>query len=333
MAVHDKITVDEYNSIQSGIEEVLGTGGNDFGYGQRVLSNQVTVSDRITINEYSALRYDIINAYRHIENQYPTGVDEKAAGDTVRFNAADEPVTYWNSVVNDIRNNRLTLVPSGQRASLNIGGDDYTQAWGYTGNEQTQVRGLQATIVCTWPTAEQARHFFNAGGFFEITSSRTGGTISPQNSDWTTLLNNVGAFRFSASTPSTGLNPNNGKNWFRLSNTLQKIYTLSGSSPYGDNEFEIYASSDVADNSNGSARRLELQLRWNDDHDPQGIPGSSPTPIPSDVVEEGPDKVDGTLRYDVVAYYASGLLVPASAGTFTVDTPTSFSAGNIAPQA
>lgn len=331
MAVYDKISKDDYNDIQADIAAIMGTGSVNRGYGQRVLSSPVTESDRVTVNEYSALRYDIINAYKHINNSNPSGVDDKVEGESIRFNASDEPVSYWNAVVSDIDNNRLTHVPSGQRASLNIGGDDYIDTWGYTGNEEPYNRGLQATIILEWPTAEQARHFWNAGAFVTITSSRNGGSITPQNSDWTTLLNNID-FEFSASSPSTGLNPNNGSNWFRCSNSFQKIYTLSGSSPYGSNEFEVWSRCDVADNSNGSAKRLELMLRWNDDHDPQGLPPSSPTPVPSDLNTEGPDYVDGTLRYDAVAYYASGLLTPGSAGAFTVQPPTVFIANSIVEQ-
>jgi hypothetical protein len=322
MAVYDKITVDEYNAIHNDINAIMGTGSGNTGYGQRVLSSPVTVSDRITINEWSALRYDIINAYRHIYNTNPTGVDDKTAGEKIKFNASTEPVTYWNSVVNDINTFRLTHVPSGQRATLSLPTKTWTDTWGYSGNELPNRPGLTATIALQWPTAEDARHFFNAGGYVEITTGRYGGSITPQNSDWSSLLSDVGAFRFSASSPNTDVNPNDGTNWFRCSNVSQKIYTLSGSSPYGANEFEVWASCDVADNTTGTGKRLELVLKWNDDHDPQGIPGTSPTPIPADVIEEGPDYVDGTLFYSTTLYYASGLLTPASAGTFEVQTPT-----------
>jgi hypothetical protein len=49
MAVNDgdNITAAQYNGLQSRIDQVLGTGSGDFGYGNSVSSSQVTVGNTV----------------------------------------------------------------------------------------------------------------------------------------------------------------------------------------------------------------------------------------------------------------------------------------------
>ena len=83
--INQKIRKVDYNSIQSDINTILGSGSSNFGYGQPVLSNQVSESNSVTINEYAALRFDIINAYKHLFNSLPPDVDTQTVGATIRF--------------------------------------------------------------------------------------------------------------------------------------------------------------------------------------------------------------------------------------------------------
>ena len=325
--VNQIINKDDYNDIQTVIENVMGTGSGTRGYGQSVLSSQVTESDVVTVNEYAALRYDIINAYKHINNGTPSDVDAKVLGEKIRYDALPpnaEPVNYWLSVVNSIDATRQTLAPSGQRVSVNHtpSPKEFTGAWGASSPVGSNPQ-LYCRVTCTWTTSESARHFFNAGSSLQFTSSRTGGSTTAQNTSWTTLLSTAGTRVFSGITPGTGTTPADGQNYFRLTNVAQVWSQVTASSPYALNEWTIYCKTNdgVTDNSAGTSGSIVFDIYWNDNHFPLGGDAATGTPTqPS--LGYGPDTVDGTVSLTVQTVKASGVLEPVGSGNFEVETPT-----------
>lgn len=308
--VNTKILASDFNQVQSLIGSVMGTGSGQSGYGQAYLSSQVTTSTHVSINEYAALRYDIINAYKHLYNTTPSNVDEQVEGGTIRYDAANAPISYWTSIATTIYNNRRNLAVAGQRGTRNFGTEQ--QTWpGSLGDNWSN--SLYCIVTCTWTTSEQARYFFNAGGSIEFTSSRTGGSASAQNTSWTSMLSTAGSRQFAGNYPGSDTEPNDGANYFRLSNVRQVWSTVTASSPYSLNDWTIYARTldGVIDNSTGSSRSIEFYVVWNDDHAALGGAGGF-----------GPDAVDGTLSLTVQGTYATGVLEPAGFGNFTVEIPT-----------
>jgi hypothetical protein len=311
--VNQKISKGDYNSIQTLIDDILGTGSGTFGYGQPVLSSQVTESNSVTVNEYAALRYDIINAYKHIFNAVPSDVDDQTIGATIRFDSAPPdaaPISYWESVANSINAQKQTLAVSGQRVTVNHGTETFSSAWGSNTNPQ-----LLCQVDVSWATSEEARFFFNAGGSIQFTSSRTGGSTNDQNTSWTTLLSTAGTRIFSATTPGTGTSPSNGQNWFRARNTADTWSNVTASSPYALNEWTITVQTNdtpaVSDNSSGISSKLRFMVYWNDNHIALG-----------GVDGFGPDTVDGTIALTVQSVKASGVLEPTGSGNFEITTPT-----------
>ena len=319
--VNQKIDKDDFNAIQADIEQILGIGSANYGYGQSVLSNQVTVSDTVTINEYAALRYDIINAYTHLNNSAPSNVDDQQLGSTIKYNLVDAPINYWVSVVNSIEGNRLAPAVIGQRRTVNEG--TVAETWpGPLGTEWTD--SLYAIVTVEFTNSEQARFFFNAGGSIDFTSSRTGGSTTQQNTTWSTMLSTAGTRSFGGNFPGTGLEPNDGTNYFRLSNVRQIWSTVTASSPYALNDWTINSrtidSPAVTDNSAGASKKIEFYILWNDDHEALGGPSATGSPVQPGGF--GPDAVDGTLSYTVVTTVPTGVLEPSGAGNFTIEAPT-----------
>mgnify|MGYP003351249917 CR=1 FL=1 len=66
-----QIIANDYNAIQSKIANVLGVGSQDFGYGQVVQSSQVARDIKITVDQWNALRNDLLKARQH-----QTGINE-----------------------------------------------------------------------------------------------------------------------------------------------------------------------------------------------------------------------------------------------------------------
>jgi hypothetical protein len=138
----------------------------------------------------------------------------------------------------------------------------------------------------------------------------------------------------------------NGQNWYRLTSSFQEWYTTSSSTPYGSNNYKIYARTpSVADNSGGAAASAEFLIEFNDGYvDPGVAPGSSfptGTPVGSGTAGGGVqtatpadfppgDSVDGTFTTSVSYLYATGVLEPPGTGNFTVTQP-SITFGGIAP--
>lgn len=308
--VNQKISKVDYNAIQSDVNNILGTGSVDFGYGQPILSSQVTESNSVTVNEYAALRFDIINAYKHIYNATPPDVDAQTIGASIRFDSAPPnaaPISYWQSVVTSMSSQRKTLAVSGQRVTTNHGTNNFTSTWG-----SSTVPQLTCQVDVEWATSEQARFFFNSGGSIQFTSSRSGGATSAQNTSWTTLLSTAGTRTFSATTPGTGLTPANGQNWFRLRNFGDTWSSVSASSPYALNVWSITCETNdsptVSSNNTGTSRKLKFMVYWVDNHAPLG---GSPA-----------DNVDGTISLTVQSVKASGVLEPTGSGNFEITTPT-----------
>ena len=54
--VNQKIRKVDYNSVQSDIDTILGTGSGNFGYGQPILSQQVDESNSVTIDDKRDIR-------------------------------------------------------------------------------------------------------------------------------------------------------------------------------------------------------------------------------------------------------------------------------------
>jgi hypothetical protein len=319
-AVNSKILQADYNDIRNKMVSILGSGSGNFGWGQqaRINSSAVAEGNKVTINEWANLRYDVINAYKHINGSNPTTA-QVAEGNTIRYTsnftpdtgALDVPQKQYDDWANNITNNRFTVAAGESVVTAAI--------------SQTKTTAWNGTVSCVigfyFGSANEARYFFNSGGQIRISASRIGGTVSAQNTAWTNLLTAVGTQIFGANTPGTGTTPSDGLNWYRCTSTFQTYYTGTASSPYGSNNIQLQARvTDVTNNSTGTAAYGEIRVVFTDGYtDPVvGIPPSrafGPDPVPPN------DLVDGTLTVSCNLRYATGIMVPTSA-VFTVTQPT-----------
>jgi hypothetical protein len=302
------IRVTDYNNIRNKIVNILGVGSGSQGYGQPVRSSEVATHSRVRLPEWDNLRFDIINIWKHQYGEIPTLPDVRNFNDpggnnegaVIRTDTTTAPYTRYDIVANQLLENRFALDLS---QAITRNGSSPTDPW-----TRSRTVGwttyLNCTVTVSWPTSEAARFFFNSGGEIRFTSSRTGGSTTPQNTSWTTLLTNVGTQRFGAQLPITGFTPLNGQNFYRLTSTPTAWTTTSASTPYGSNQYRISASTP---NTEGQVNTITFLVEWSDGH--VGLGG-------------GPDFVDGTIALAVTTLEASGNLEPAGSGTFAVTSPT-----------
>jgi hypothetical protein len=91
MAVNDRIYKTDYNNIRNKVVGILGTGSGNSGYGQPLRSSAVSESDKVTINEWANLYYDIVNCYVHQTAAAP-GSPTSAVVDTLIRHSTDATV-------------------------------------------------------------------------------------------------------------------------------------------------------------------------------------------------------------------------------------------------
>lgn len=321
-AVNDKILTADYNSIRDKLVAVLGNGSGNFGYGQqaRIQSTAVSEDSRVTVNEWANLRFDVINAYKHIFGSNPTTAVVSEGG-TIRYTtnftpdtgSLDVPQRQYDVWADTIIANRFT-VAAGESAATGVVSSSRTTAW------STQC---QCTIQVYWSNANDARYWFNSGGQIRISASRSGGAVSNQNTSWTSILSSAGTQSFGAANPNDGTSPNDGTNWYRTNSSFQTFYTATASSPYGSNNYQIQARCvDQPSNSSGTAAQLEIRLLFTDGYVDPGIAPLSTEPQTATTADFPPDDViDGTLTVNVSTLFATGIMVPSSQ-LFTVTPPT-----------
>jgi hypothetical protein len=291
MAVGDKIRTVDYNSLQTRVSNILGTGSGDLGYGQLVQSSQVSTSTNVTVNEWGNLRNDIVNIYRHQNNALPDTsiLPQVTEGNKVRFSASDEPVTVWDGFITTVQNNRSTAPPAARTASQFSATRSASVSWS---------GGVSTNILITWSGSSPARWFFNSGGRIRVTTSFTSSLGNSQGISWTNILSGAG-------TQSIG--GYGSPDWYSLTTSFQNFYTTSGTSPYGANSYTLSARTPGGNNSTGNQNILEIAVTLTDNYtDP---PTGDPDNPPPD------DFVAGLLTVDVSYLYGSGALT-GSASTW-----------------
>lgn len=300
------IIASDYNTIQSKIALVMGTGTGTSGYGQSVASNQVGQFSKITVAQWNNLRNDIIRARQH-----QTGVDigSKAPGESGYVAGSDLPIPTaarqvredWRAaylaMANDAETNRLVAPPPANQATRS---DLVTQQV-----RTSQWNGrIEQTVTVNFGSDDAARYFFNAGGQIEFSSARSGGSAGLKNVTWTTMLSTMGTIAFNyTGVTCTGVADYIGTNgWYEIGTSYELIFEKDApAGAYAPNKYFIYARRSAAP----FGYVADFKIHWWDD---SAAPPSFPDP------GFGIDEmVDGTLVSNVRTYRATGDNVSTSA--------------------
>jgi len=230
MAVGDVITAARYNSMQTTIKDVLGTGSTDRGYGQTVTSTQVAAQDTVTASNMSALRSDIRKTYVHQTGIYPTSALINSGDIVVETDAGSG--TGWKEYedfVSSLDSNRLTADATRMSTTNKI---NYTRGSTWNGT-------LTHTFTVTFANANDRRYFFNTGGQIRVVISIPGAT-TPKDNDWNDMLDNLGTLRFGQTTTKTGTggtftNINNSN----VTGSNQITFADDGEGVYSTSDFDV----------------------------------------------------------------------------------------------
>lgn len=307
----------DYNSIQAKIAGILGVGSGQSGYGQTVLSSQVTTGNTITgiatTSQWAYLREDLRKARRH-----QTGNDTEG-------NALYDPVTdadkiirqthfsTFNSFADTVITNKFTCAANKGSLENVLTPAVRSSAWNGTLTNTVTINFPGAT---TADKANNARYFFNAGGNFQIFGNFVPSgdtTVDRKNDIWKKLITNAGRATFnytqtvSDGPPGASLSTYN-IGWYNLTTTNQLILNKQAESlTYSANRLQIYARRDA----NSTQCIFEIQFQDLDT-------GSGSTTPPSTPIDEN---VTGTLTSTCQMFRPSGV------GEVTITAPTATQAG------
>ena len=280
----DTITTSEYNTFAGNVNTIIGTGSNDSGYG---LSEIATVSagDTITAAQWNSLLAGLQKAANH------QGTTITNASNTVAQGGNILPLSNLEADITAITTNKLTP------ANSNMATD--------TGVRSTRTASWSTTVyhefTVTFASANAARFFFNSGGEIRFARSRSGGSSTDQNTDWTNLLSNAGTVKFAeGATTYTGSGGTAASVGFDdLTTSYQQIFTATGTGSYSANDWTIQAKANAA---YGSATVVTFKANFNDDHAAQtgNYTGGGLGTAPNEGTGwTGTDSVDGTISSTV----------------------------------
>jgi len=271
-----KIVATDYNLIQSKVSGILGTGSGSSGYGQTVLSNQVSVNQVISSTQWSNLRTDLLSARQH-----QTGASESLTVPTSSVKISEADRAAYNSMADLVVTNKLATPPSGQATLATITTGTRSTAWNGTINH---------VVTVSFGSAEAARFYFNTGSSIKFSASRANGSTSApgtKNYSWTSALNGMGTVTFDYNGTTCSGTGSPASIGFKDATTGTQTIFTKYTDTYTPNQYDITMQYD-------NAGTLTFTVQFQD------LSGQPNPPWGTD------ENVDGDLTSTVQAYYASG---------------------------
>jgi len=171
--VGGKVQVADYNNLRTKITAVLGTPTT--GYGQVLNSIVVTTGNKVSSNNWNALRQDLINARYHQTGSDPSGSLTLA---TVNQDISEAIFAQYDSFADTVAaNNRI--IASNQGSTESVQTSTRSTNWSVS---------LTHTVYIDFSTADQLRYFFNAGGDIRFRAYRQGAAASTKDTAWSSML-------------------------------------------------------------------------------------------------------------------------------------------------
>jgi len=190
-----RILASEYNSLQSRLQRLLGTGTSTFGYGQTVTSSQIGIGSTVTAARMAKLRTDLEKAYTFQTGQ-PIQLTEITTGDLVaaEISGGDETKGFQDylDLMSTLETNRFDFDPTQVEAVTAITSNARTSQW-------SRVT-ITSEFELSFASSNKRRHFFNTGGQVRVSGfvdNITSGSDSLQrNQGWKDMIENPGIILF-----------------------------------------------------------------------------------------------------------------------------------------
>ena len=243
----------DYNGFQTSLNSVWSTGSGDSGWGQTSIA-AVSTGGTVTATNWATL----VNNLATSGAQTSTTITSRSAPTTGTL------ISILPAVSTDITNcttNRGNAASSGSEVGYASGTTAKTAA---TSNGTQGAWQIQFTHTVTFPSADQARYFWNAGGRVRLQYGKTS-TGTDLDPDWNTFAGYPGSLYITGRvnsaaqtiagvsyTGTTRIGGSGGTQtilstttgWYQLTGTLANLFQLTNSnSPYTGEYILTQASS------------------------------------------------------------------------------------------
>lgn len=231
-AQYGLIEASDYNTRETIIDGIWGPGSGSRGWGQPSLSS-VNQNDIVTAGpsgspvEWAKL-IETLNYISVHENGTNTGITPPTTGDLITWLSA------FDGQMNTLCDVGATNNRFGTYAAFNDQGEiagTHSSAWG------SGVSSITSIASVTWGSVDQARYFFNAGGRVNLNISYSGGSGSPQDSNWSTVCSTAGTMWLQAL--SVGGTASGSYGYY---GSAGRMYSANGSGPYSTNTLTVDVS-------------------------------------------------------------------------------------------
>lgn len=309
------IQVNDFNSIRTKINNVMGTGTD--GYGQAITSIDATNSTIQTATFWNNLRIDIAKCRGHqtgnnelLNLSEPVSTTPGAG----QVQVISEAVRSQYDTMADacVTNKRGIASGQGSAESITNGVGTRSTNW--------KVK-ITHSVTTAFTSALEARYFFNAGGQIRFSASRSGTAATSKDTIWTNMLQEQGTLYMNytqtgqavAGTPSNSVGTTTAIGFFDLTTTNQQIYIKNAAAGnYAENNYRVLARLNTAFGSGTEPTSIIFTIEFND-ADTGDKTGLGPA------VDEN---VTGTLTSTVSMFRPSGSNVSVTGPTISSPTFT-----------
>ena len=258
---NNEILVASFNSFVGDINNIVGIGVDNSGYGQGHLV-VATASEQVTTPGWDALLTAMKFAGRHQGTILYSPTSTSDAGWP-----SDDILSIIPTITTDIANivgNKLNSDVSYMTANANVrsSNNTYVDPAGNPGTPYwTSANQIYYEAKVQFIDSDARRHFFNSGGEIRFNPTLTGIDVSHNQSvDWKTMLTDISVVKLkhSITEASTGIGTE-GVGFSSLTTAYQVIYTKGGTGDYSGNQLNIHAKlSGTAD--------IDIKIAFDDKH-------------------------------------------------------------------
>jgi len=256
------IRASDFNGFANDINEIVGLGAGDSGYGQsQLLVTLVTAGSKIRAANWDELLTSIKFAAQH----QATTINIPSSTTDPDFPAPNKIKKIIPDLENDIssvRANKLNYdislmsIETNKISSSKTFVDPVTAGNRWDNSNNPQNYEFKTTFADT----DAMRNFFNAGGEIRLSTELTGYDGSHAQSDsWADLLTSIAMVKLSNnSTESSASVGTPGVGFTGLTATYALVYTKGGTDYYVQNQLNVYAR------TNGTA--VDIKIEYTDGH-------------------------------------------------------------------
>lgn len=290
-----KVRASDYNGFADDINEIVGIGSGDSGYGQsQLVIPNVASGVKINATHMQLLLTALKFAGRH-QGTIINSPEDTSDPDFPSVGRLIELIPTLTSDITNVRSNKLNYDIATMTIAQNVISSSNTFV---IPNQTGDVWSNQVSyeVSAIFIDEDARRHFFNSGGELRLDTSFIASGTDSQSLDWQATLDAVGLVKLTHNTTEVTGGGVPGTGFTGLTSTYSKIYEKSGGEGgylayYGNSKYEIKAR------LNGT-NAIDLRLDFYDSH-------TQDTGFYGGVPWTGQDYVAGTLTAQVDIQYAN----------------------------